>query len=235
MKQGRGAARFFGIIQEYLFPIFCVSCEKEGNWLCDLCFQHHTISCGVFYCPVCHGITETGNVCAHCPKTYFLSRHQAIVPYSEKAIIATLLYAFKYQYAESIMSVLERYIHLFLSTNKNFSHIDAIVPVPLHKKRYAERGFNQAEKIAEVLSVSTGIPVLRGAVRQRETIQQATLSKQEREKNVDAAFLGLPAVAGKRILLVDDVFTTGSTMQECAKALRKAGAIDVEGFSLARG
>ena len=115
---------------------------------------------------------------------------------------------------------------------------DGIVPVPLHPVRERERGFNQAERLADWLSQETGIPVYRDAVRRvRYTPSQTQLSRQERIRNVRGAFgpgRRIDQVQGKRILVVDDVLTTGSTCSACAEVLRKAGAADVDVWTLAR-
>lgn len=232
----RGFTTISDTMKEYIFPLFCLSCDQEGEWVCASCFEHHFSFCGVFYCPICHVETTDGEVCGtQCREKSFLSQHTALLPYAENALIARLLHSLKYQYAESTISLFARIIEQWTKTTEKFSAIDCITPVPLHKKRYAERGFNQAEILARMLASQTGILFFDGAKRVKETAQQATLSKQEREKNVGEAFVALPGVAGKVVLLVDDVFTTGSTMQECAAALKKAGAREVRGFSIARG
>lgn len=101
---------------------------------------------------------------------------------------------------------------------------DYIVPVPLHWRRFLERGYNQADEIARVLSQKSGKPVLRCLERVRATPTQAGLSAQARSENVDDAFAVkkryAPVVRNARILLVDDVLTTGSTMRACVRALR---------------
>lgn len=233
----RGLLRFFSIIQEYLFPLFCLSCEKEGDWVCADCFSRRITISGVFYCPICHMVTEGGVACDACRPSAYITRHTALMPYHEKAFIAELLHTIKYNFSESAFIVLDRCIALFFKDRTDIlSDIDVIVPVPLHARRFAERGFNQAEKIASHVATCTAIPIYTGGLsRPRKTLQQALLSKSEREKNVENAFVARPVYKGKTILLVDDVYTTGSTMQACAKALLAAGAKEVRGFSIARG
>jgi ComF family protein len=110
---------------------------------------------------------------------------------------------------------------------------DAIVPVPLYWRRRIERGFNQAELLARQLSGSTGLPVVRVLRRVRATSTQAGLSNTSRRRNVAAAFRSR-SVAGKRLLLIDDVMTTGSTAAACATALKRAGAARVALLTVAR-
>ncbi len=113
---------------------------------------------------------------------------------------------------------------------------DALIPVPLHAERMAERGFNQAEELARRLGGHWGLPVCAaGLARARDTGHQARLSRRERRDNVAGAFVwsgqGRPPA---RALLVDDVLTTGATLAACAEALRAAGAAEVGAVALAR-
>lgn len=114
--------------------------------------------------------------------------------------------------------------------------IDVIVPVPMHWWRRWTRGFNQAELLAKEVAGRTGVPVRDAARRRRWTTPQAGLSNSSRRKNVSSSFeVPKPAaVRGLRVLLVDDVFTTGATVSACAAALKRAGARRVSVLTLAR-
>ena len=111
-----------------------------------------------------------------------------------------------------------------------------MVPVPLAAARQRERGFNQSILLAGGLAAATGAQVLEGALlKVKNTRAQAGLDARERALNLDGAFAAKKeAVAGKEILLVDDVATTGSTMEACAAALKGAGALSVSGFTIGR-
>jgi ComF family protein len=112
---------------------------------------------------------------------------------------------------------------------------DLIVPVPLHAGRLAERGFNQSALLAQVLAQTVGVPLNEGiVVRHKATQQQALLSAAERRENVKDAFVCRGNVTGLRIVLVDDVCTTGATLEACGRALNDAGAASVWAFTLAR-
>jgi ComF family protein len=115
---------------------------------------------------------------------------------------------------------------------------DVLVAVPLHPARQRERGYNQAELLARALGERVGLPVSAGGLRRvRHTPPQMTLDARERRTNVQGAFAYVaphPDAAGRRVLLVDDVCTTGSTLEACSVALKGAGAASVWAFTLAR-
>lgn len=114
---------------------------------------------------------------------------------------------------------------------------DGIVPVPMHPERLAERGFNQAEVISSVLQWELGLPILRGVERIEPTSSQVPLSRQERLHNLKGAFAVLQPknIAGRSVWLVDDVTTTGATLEAVAETLRESGVQSVYGLCLAAG
>jgi ComF family protein len=229
--------RYFFSAKDYIFPIFCLGCDKEGVWLCEDC-ETKIDTGGVFCCPVCHKNTDYGFCCESCVKEFNLDAEVAITLYQEASLIGKIIEALKYQYAEEVKIVFASLIKKFIAKHPEFfKEIDAIIPVPLHKKRFAERGYNQAEIIAKILARELNLPVSHGLERYRPTRQQAKLRREERLVNLKDAFRLLVGVelAGKKVLLIDDVYTTGSTMSECAGALKKAGVAQVWGFSVARG
>jgi ComF family protein len=118
--------------------------------------------------------------------------------------------------------------------------VDGVLPVPLHFWRHTWRGYNQAELIAQIFCKKTGLPLMENVLaRRRRTRPQTTLRREERVHNVTGAFkvevnaVGA-AVRGKRILLLDDVCTTGATLDACAQALKDAGAHSVSALTVAR-
>lgn len=115
---------------------------------------------------------------------------------------------------------------------------DVMIPVPLHEKRLRKREFNQSALIAKYLAASQGITVMLNClVKIRDTMPQVGLSSSERRKNIKGAFAinNRPLISGKDIVLVDDVVTTGATVRECSKVLKKAGARDIYVITLAHG
>ncbi|MBI4992694.1 MAG: ComF family protein [Candidatus Magasanikbacteria bacterium] len=220
--------------KDCLFPIFCFGCGKEGEWLCEDCFGRLDLR-GVFCCPVCHRPNENGAGCAVCQPQSFLDRAMAIAVYQEENSVGRLIKALKYNYAEDVLAAFAKMIDGFLIHQFGvLSEVDLIVPVPLHRRRLVERGFNQARLLADILGQKIGRPVVEWLQRERYTMQQAKLSREERRVNVHQAFANGDFKADS-VLLVDDVFTTGATMQECARVLKISGVKKVIGFSVARG
>lgn len=144
-----------------------------------------------------------------------------------------LIHLFKYGKVQSLAGPLSNLLADALPRDQRF---DCIASTPLHWLRRWHRGFNQAEVLARRLSRRTGIPVLRALRRAHATETQAGLSNSRRRRNVAHAFRARrgAAIAGKRILLVDDVMTTGSTGAACATALKRAGAAKVALLTVAR-
>lgn len=112
---------------------------------------------------------------------------------------------------------------------------EMVVPVPMHPKRQKHRGYNQSELLAREVAALLDVPCENGLVRVRDTVQQARLEADERRRNLKDAFHAEPCVSGWRVLLVDDVYTTGETARECARALREGGAISVSFLAYAKG
>jgi ComF family protein len=153
---------------------------------------------------------------------------------SYEDVLRELIHLFKYGKTPTLARPLTDFL---ASAMPRDEQLDAIVPVPLHWWRRWQRGFNQAELLARALSARTGLPVVGALRRARSTPAQAGLSNQGRRENVARAFAPARAasrLAGKRILLVDDVMTTGATAAACAAALKRAGAKRVALLTVAR-
>ncbi len=230
-------------IKDYLFPIFCLECQTEGQWWCEICLNKNLVR-GVYYCPVCHIANPNGQPCNRCRATSSLNGVVAFLDYDEQTIIGQLIKQFKYNFAFDIVSVWDKMIDLFLLDIVNQMEIEVnnftIIPVPLHITRERERGFNQADLVAQL--VFKKLVTLRqvdfdnkSLQRQKKTNQQAKLNRLDRLNNLKEAFVwNGQKSAPKNILLIDDVYTSGTTMQECARILKKFGAQKVYGFTLAR-
>lgn len=230
---------------DLLFPKFCLGCQKEGTYLCDDCRALLDIAefdyclCGAK--PQRLPLNQLTGKCSRCSDKKLSGLFSAL-SYKEKALTRKLIYQFKYQpylkdLAKTLASIL---VEHFVLAGKNTDEIwenGILVPVPLDKNKLKIRGYNQSEELAKELSKILLIPVISDNLIKRKTTQpQMELSKAEREKNLENAFQikNPEEFSGKKIFLVDDVYTTGSTMQECASLLRDAGAKSVWGVALAR-
>lgn len=229
------------LIKDILFPVFCVECGREGEWWCAFCRENGAEG-PVFLCPVCQKESVGGEVCGACRGKTFLDGAAAFFPYRENSPAGKLIKIFKYQYATDVRGVLEKITEANGEKIFDLSSAVFFAPVPLHPRRFRERGFNQAEIFALVLAgfinKSGGkTRVLNILSRARSTRQQAKLSREERWQNVAGAFTPheWPSVPPSKIFLVDDVFTTGATMEECAKVLKQNGVKEVRAVTLARG
>ena len=153
---------------------------------------------------------------------------------SYEGTLRELIHLYKYGRVQTLAKPLGDLLAAALPREERF---DAVTAVPLHWRRQWQRGFNQSELLARAMAARYGIPVVRALRRVRATVSQAGLSNTRRRENVAMAFAcrrGARAVAGKRILLIDDVLTTGSTAAACARALKRAGAAKVALLAVAR-
>jgi len=219
-------------VKDYVFPIHCLQCQKEGEWVCSDCLATIDLS-GIYACPVCHRDQIGGVCCQGCVSNSFLDSQIALAEYSEKSLVGNIIQNLKYYYAEDLQMIIKK-IMVKSKFDLTLANVEYVVPIPLHKKRIAERGFNQAEVIAKLLAEYLHKPMLEALQRVKGTAQQAKLGKEARLKNMVKAFAIKEPIRGQ-VILVDDVFTTGSTMQEAAKVLRQSGVEKIYGFSLARG
>jgi len=179
--------------------------------------------------------------CSRCQDKKLSGLFSAL-PYKEKTLTRKLIYQFKYQpylkdLAKTLASIL---IEHFVISGKNTDEIwenSVLIPVPLDKKKLKIRGYNQSEELAKELSNILQIPVISDVlIKIKSTKPQMELSKEQREKNLEGVFeiKNPEKFSGKKIFLVDDVYTTGSTMQECAKTLKENGIKTVWGIVIAR-
>lgn len=153
---------------------------------------------------------------------------------SYEGALRELIHVYKYGRVQTLAKPLGDLLAAALPREERF---DAVTAVPLHWRRQWQRGFNQSELLARSMAARYGIPVVRALRRVRSTETQAGLSNTRRRENVATAFecrRGARALAGKRILLIDDVMTTGSTAAACARVLKRAGAAKVALLTVAR-
>nr|WP_282959161.1 ComF family protein [Azoarcus sp. L1K30] len=179
-------------------------------------------------CPICALPTPSGAVCGHClvaPPAFDATR--AAFDYGFP--IDVLVQALKYRHRLSLAAFFARAI------GELKGDFDLIVPMPLHARRLAERGFNQAVEIARPLAKSSGVPmVLAGVARVRDTPSQASLGRAARVSNMRAAFACELKLDRRSVLVIDDVMTTGASLDALARCLKAQGARRVENCVVAR-
>lgn len=235
---------------DLLFPIKCVVCEKEtekgkNKLICTDCLKTLSPSLN-FYCPLCEARTADAKLCFSCnliigntENKFYLDR--AIYPFSYKdKPIQKIIKAFKYHFIKDLKIPISRLMTGYLEKIKKQINLDdsILMPVPLHKKKFNQRGYNQSELIvsgiAKYLNAETANDCLSKI---KSTKDQASLKENRRLENLKGAFLCVKPwlVSGRKIILIDDVYTTGATMQECARVLKEAGAKEVTGLVIARG
>ena len=221
-----------------LFPPRCAVCGEvlaaEGwkDFLCEDCRKEIP-----FFprevCPHCGGETDTVGFCESCLRGYAFSSACAAFPYER---VRNAIHLFKYEGGKDIGRGLGELMAEYLSEHHEELSVktDVILAVPLFPKKEKQRGFNQTHILCEGLSERTGLRFQReGLVRTRATVAQSTLTPEERKENLKDAFAVTADFTDKRVLLVDDIFTTGTTCNECARALYRAGAKEVMVFALA--
>lgn len=158
--------------------------------------------------------------------------------FKEENIIQTLIHELKYRNKKSIGILLGEIVGNAIKYDNDFTSADALIPVPLHKIRLRERGYNQSELIAQGISKTTGIRVINDMlIRRKNTQTQTKLNFEQRKENVKDAFMinkkYKSFIVGKKFIIVDDVITTGSTITECAKELINSSASQVLALSVA--
>lgn len=214
-----------------VYPPRCTFCEEilpltVDNLLCFYCQEDYPL----IEDPVCNQcgkeLAHDDNLCLDCKSAHHLyEKGMALYPY--EGTIKEALYRFKYggrsKYARFFAENMKRQLEL-----TTFWHlIDLIVPVPVSKERLKERGYNQAGEIARHLSKLSGIPYKKDLlIRDKDTKAQSQFNPQQRAQNIKNAFKssGKLEPGSKVILIIDDIYTTGSTINECTRILKDAGA-----------
>lgn len=238
------AADFLSEISGALFPPLCIACSNvlaagQERGFCRDCSQHLSFITQS-RCPICGIIfpdSLAGNhLCGDCLETkphYTFARAALIY----EGIILDAVHRFKYRRNLTCGLVLAGLLADFDFPDMDWRAFDLIIPVPLHVRRLRKRGFNQSLILARALSKKHSLPIDFSLLKRRKlTLTQTGLDKKERERNIKGAFaVGCPEILrGKNVVLVDDVYTTGATINECAKTLNKAGSSRVAVITLAR-
>ena len=217
-------------LADLFYPQRCVGCSRRASdVLCRSCFE----ALPEITPPLCGrcGLPTAFEVygCDGC-RTVELAFDGARAPLRYEGVGKGAVHALKYA---GYRPVVERLMAPLMAGSLGGERFDAVVPVPLHRARLAKRGFNQAEVIGRAVAGRLGAPFLDKLRAVRGTRDQVELTAASRRQNVAGAFEARGPVAG-RVLLVDDVMTTGSTLDECALQLKKAGAGEVHALTVCR-
>jgi len=239
--------KLFSCVADIIYPPRCRFCgtffgtERNAVPSYDICSDclEGLPAIAPPICTICglpFGVGGENHLCESClrSKPWY---EQVRVPYFYSGLVSEAVQRLKYgsetHLASSLGALLSSYAGQLIPSARDY----IVVPVPLHRHRLRERGFNQSLLLAKALSLHLGIPLeYLSLIRKKHTKAQTGLGKEERRKNVRDAFCvkDPQTFKGKRILLIDDVFTTGHTLNECAKTLKKSGALAVIGFAVAR-
>lgn len=229
------------LILDLLFPKKCVGCRKIGNYLCRECIGE--LSQSDLVCPKCERAALGGQTHPICRRKFgleglwFLGNYQGPL----KKAIQNFKYKFVRELADLLVDLILEYWARYqpfvldkIKTDQGKNWL--VVPVPLHWYRRNWRDFNQSESIGKLLAQKLGLEFADALVRTRYTKPQAKLKAYDRRLNISGAFTinTKCSVKNAKILLIDDVWTTGSTLKECCYVLKRAGAKEVWAITLAR-
>jgi ComF family protein len=230
-------------VLELFYPSNCVGCgqpQDAGILLCQLC-KATVPRIQPPFCRCCsrpfEGAIEGEFSCPNC-EDRALAFDCVVSIYLAKGVLRDLIHRFKYGGHFHLRRVLTEFLLEAMQDSRlQATPVDCLVPVPLHPTRLRERGFNQADALAEALSKRARVPVLDCIERRLYTNTQTRFDRMERMRNLRNAFAlrKNSDVRGKHLVLLDDVLTTGSTLHECALVLRAAGAESVRAMTVARG
>ncbi|MCD6232176.1 ComF family protein [Candidatus Aerophobetes bacterium] len=213
--------------------LICEECWNKVEWLeppyCSICSK-----------PLPAYETSPKNsfpICRKCEKNSFhFKKVFALTLY--EGIMKRIIHIFKYEKKMSVIKGIKKIMEIYFSRNHlPFSHLHMIVPIPLYRRKLKERGFNQAELLARIISKYFNIKLNKNNLKRiKSTQSQTKLSANERIKNVKGVFKVKNGKEfwEKNILLVDDIYTTGATVEEAAKILKRAKAKEIYVFVLAR-
>ncbi len=225
------------IIQNVLLPPTCILCGNPGFNGLDICKPcHQRLPRNTLCCPRCaetfSAPVAAPSLCGRC-LSESPSFDVAYAPFTHREeirhLITGLKFGAQYKNARLLGSLLSEVIEL------NVEKPDCIIPVPLHKARYRERGFNQALEIARTVSNKLSIPINPNCcVRHKDTSHQTGLNAKKRQQNLRSAFSVVQPLLTSHVAILDDVMTTGTTANELAKALKRAGVSRVDVWVCAR-
>jgi len=225
---------FLEFILDLFFPKYCAGCGKEGTFFCSEC-KEKVIVVKSPTCFECNKLTKRGEFCLKCRSHWHL-KGVIVATYFKEGPIREVIHDFKY---EGIFNLKQDLSEFMIKALKEFLPFKnpILIPVPLHKRKLIRRGFNQAELLAKEIAAHFKFELKSNILeRKKDTKSQTELKGRERRANVKDAFLckNKDEILGKKIILIDDVITTGATLNECARVLKENGAKTVWALVLAK-
>ena len=225
----------YAFLWNMLFPPKCVSCGIPGKHLCESCFSRIEFL-EEQYCPACHEPSVLGYKAHGCTKRSWIDMLIGVAWY--RGVVRDVITKFKYGRAlRALESDLQRIVRLSVRPDL-FDEDFVVIPVPLHQHRLKVRGFNQSEILGRILSEHLGLAMDANLLKRvvNTPKQSRRTTKKERRRNIKDAFALTASCDYDKVLLVDDVYTSGSTLEECAKTIKKGSPNTfVAAFTLARG
>ncbi len=235
------------LLTDLLFPRFCVGCGQEdppaGGWLCSQC-AGDIVSVVSQVCPECGKLSENGQYHLKCSKGKALKGIIA-ASYFEEGPVREMIHNLKYNgvtelvkpLGEMMAKVLRDEICEMRDKTLISQNSFLLTFTPLHWRRKAQRGYNQSELLAREIGKNLNIDVMALLIKKKSTKRQVELQGSARRENLKDVFVAREGldIAKKKIIIVDDVYTTGSTLNECARVLKKEGVKEVWGLVIARG
>ena len=221
---------------DLVFPVYCQGCFTEGEYLCLACQAKLEMPEG--RCLVCSKGSFLGRIHPGCQSRGVTLDGLLVAARYHDPAIRNLIWHFKYDSVKGASLVLSQILADFFVAQKleEYFASSAVIPVPLHRRRFRERGFNQAELLAEGFASRLGLEYLPILKRTKNSQSQVDLERGERLENVKNLFAAppRPSLGERKIILVDDVATTGATLNECAKELKKQSPSEIWGLVVAR-
>ena len=220
------------VLLDLLLPLHCLGCGREGDLICPSCRQSLP-RIRLPLCQRCGATVREGNLCHSC-LNYPLTVDGIRSVFLFQGTVRQAILQLKYRHLKALAVPLSQLLAEFLSSYPLKGEV--LIPVPLYPKRLRQRGYNQASLLAKELNKLVGLPVEEDIlIRVKDALPQArTRSAVERRGNVQDAFACHQPLDSKQVLLIDDVCTTGATLDACATALKAAGAGSVWGLTVAR-
>ncbi|MFA5080359.1 MAG: ComF family protein [Candidatus Paceibacterota bacterium] len=235
MKRGK---TIFKNILDIILPKTCVGCGRIKTFLCEDCFSLIEINPYRYcFCRLPKRLIGKIETCSSCPSGHLNRIYSA--SYYNGEIIKKVINELKYHF--QIKEICLPLVALILTHLKiidfKFTEEMIVIPVPIHKSREKWRGFNQSKEIAKIIAEKTDLPYYPdNLIKIKKTKAQVGLKRKERLNNLKNCFsiVDSSKIKNKTVLLIDDVYTTGATMEECAKILKEAGAKNVYGITATR-